>query len=67
VEGYEFPMLLGAENVILVNRPRISVAVYHRANHHLEMMDYLRDLHPDYQYRTRGIAANGNPIFLQVD
>lgn len=66
VEGFEFPLLLGAEEVIRANRPKLSLTVYHPVNHHLEILEYLRAIHPDYAYRTRGIAENGNPMLLQV-
>jgi FkbM family methyltransferase len=66
VEGFEFPMLLGAEAVIRKNRPKLSLTVYHNTNHPVEMMEFLKDIHGDYRFRTRGIAANGNPILLQA-
>ncbi|MFN4807124.1 MAG: FkbM family methyltransferase [Akkermansiaceae bacterium] len=66
VEGFEFQTLLGAENLIRKNRPKISITVYHDTNHFLEIMDYLRNIHQDYTFKLRGIAANGNPILLQA-
>jgi FkbM family methyltransferase len=66
VEGFEFQMLLGAEELIRRNRPKISLTVYHDENHHVEMAAFLREIHGDYRFRTRGIAANGNPILLQA-
>jgi FkbM family methyltransferase len=66
IEGFEFPMLLGAEEVIRRNRPRIALTVYHDANNFLEIQDYLRNLHADYRFRLRGIAENGNPVLLQA-
>lgn len=64
IEGYEFSMLLGAENIITVNRPKIALTVYHDGNDFLEIKTFLKDIHPDYRFRTRGIAANGNPVLL---
>jgi FkbM family methyltransferase len=66
VEGFEFQTLLGAENLIRKNRPKISITVYHDTNHFLEIMDYLRNIHQDYTFKLRGIAANGNPVLLQA-
>lgn len=66
IEGFEFPMLLGAEALIRRHRPKLALTVYHDTNFHGEMIAFLRDIHRDYQFRTRGIAANGNPILLQV-
>ena len=66
VEGFEFPMLLGAEQLIRQNRPKVAITVYHPTNHFLEIMEFLRDLHSDYQFKFRGIAGNGNPVLLQA-
>jgi FkbM family methyltransferase len=66
IEGYEFKMLLGAENVIKKYKPKISLTVYHDTNHPSEMIDFLIGIHPDYKFHMRGIAANGNPVILQA-
>lgn len=66
VEGFEFPMLLGGEELIRKCRPRISITVYHGENHFLEMQGYLKNLHPDYQFRVVGMAETGNPVLLQA-
>lgn len=66
VEGFEFPMLLGAEQLIRHNRPKVAITVYHPTNHFIEIMEYLKDLHGDYQFKLRGIAGNGNPVLLQA-
>lgn len=64
VEGFEFPMLLGAENLIRQNRPKIAITVYHDGNDFIEMQQFLKNIHSDYQFKTRGIAENGNPILM---
>lgn len=66
VEGFEFPMLLGAEQLIRHNRPKVAITVYHPTNHFAEIMEYLKDLHSDYKFNLRGIAGNGNPVLLQA-
>jgi FkbM family methyltransferase len=66
VEGFEFQMLLGAEKTIRKNRPKLSMTVYHDTNHFTEMVEFLKNIHGDYRFRTRGIAPNGNPVLLQV-
>lgn len=66
VEGFEFPMLLGAEQLIRQNRPKVAITVYHPTNHFVEIMEYLKDLHCDYQFNFRGIVGNGNPVLLQA-
>jgi FkbM family methyltransferase len=64
IEGYEFQMLLGAEQTIRANRPRLALTVYHEANHVLQLQEFLAQLHPDYRFRVRGLAANGHPVLL---
>lgn len=66
VEGYEFRMLLGAESIIRRHRPRIAVTVYHPQNNVAEIMDFLRECHPNYQFATKGIFDNGHPVLLQA-
>lgn len=66
VEGYEFQSLLGAENTIRTNRPRLVMAIYHSTNHLAQIQDYLQQIHNNYKFKTRGIASNGNPVLLQV-
>ena len=66
VEGFEFPAILGAENTIRKNRPKIALTVYHDTNHFIEIREFLKNIHGDYSFRTRGLAANGNPMLLQA-
>jgi FkbM family methyltransferase len=66
IEGFEFQMLLGAEETIRRNRPKISLTVYHDTNHFEEIREFLQNIHDDYQFKTIGIAANGNPILIQA-
>jgi len=66
IEGFEFPMLLGAEELIRKNRPKISITMYHGSNHFAEVQDFLLNIHSDYRFRLRGIAENGNPVLMQA-
>lgn len=66
IEGFEFPMLLGAERTILRCRPKISLTVYHPQNNVSEIMDFLTGLHSDYRFATKGISDYGHPVVLQV-
>jgi len=66
IEGFEFPMLLGAEELIRKNRPKISMTVYHGANHFVEIREFLRNIHADYRIELRGMAENGNPVLLRA-
>jgi FkbM family methyltransferase len=66
VEGFEFPLLLGAEEVIRRDRPKISITVYHDANHWREISEFLLRIQPRYTIRCRGLSANGHPVLLQA-
>ena len=66
VEGHELPLLQGAAGLIRQNKPKIAVTVYHGANDHQEIMRFVRDLNPSYQFRTTGITASGKPVMLHA-
>jgi FkbM family methyltransferase len=66
LEGFEFPMLLGAEKTISRCRPKLALTVYHPQNNVLEIMDFLLALHPDYKFATKGISESGHPVLLHV-
>lgn len=66
VEGFEFPMLLGAEGIIRAHRPRVVLAVYHDQNSVAQIRDFLLSVHPDYRFAVRGLAENGHPVILQA-
>ena len=66
IEGLEFEMLLGAEKTIKMCRPKIAMAAYHIENYVPQIVSFLRLLHRDYRFVTKGIAPNGNPVLLQV-
>lgn len=66
VEGYEFQVLLGAEEIIRRWRPKITLTVYHPQNNVFEIRDFLRRVHPTYRIQTRGLSESGNPILLRA-
>jgi FkbM family methyltransferase len=66
IEGYEFQALLGAEETIRANHPRLSITVYHNTDHLNEIEHYLKQIHSDYNFRLRGMAPNGHPLLLQA-
>ncbi len=66
IEGYEFPMLLGAEETIRRRHPKIALTVYHPQNNVSEIKDFLSRVHSDYRFAVKGIGDNGNPVLLQA-
>jgi FkbM family methyltransferase len=66
VEGFEFPMLLGAEGIIRAHRPRVVLAVYHEQDSVGQIRDFLLGVHADYRFMVRGLAENGHPVVLRA-
>lgn len=66
IEGYEFPMLLGAEELIRANKPKIAITVYHDINHYKEIEEFLKNVRPDYNIWVKGLSENGNPALLHA-
>jgi len=57
IEGGEVDALYGAQNIILQYKPKLSIAVYHKYENAQIIMDYLRELCPEYTIKHRGIYA----------
>jgi FkbM family methyltransferase len=66
VEGGEFQLLLGAEELIRKYKPKIAVTVYHTANNVPQMQTFLSQVQPSYQFATKGISENGGPVMLHA-
>jgi len=68
-EGSDVDVLLGAEKTIRKCGPQIAVTTYHEADHARRMIDYLRELRPDYTLRLKGFSfwtPLPNPVLLQA-
>jgi FkbM family methyltransferase len=67
LEGYDYDALLGAENLIKKNKPKIPVTIYHNPQHAEEITAYLKSLAPEYNILTKGIyQETGSPIILHA-
>jgi len=67
LEGYDYDALLGAENLIRKNKPKIAVTTYHKYKHAEEKTSYLKSLVPEYNILTKGIyQETGSPIILHA-
>lgn len=66
VEGFEYDVLLGAQEVIRRDAPRLAITVYHHENNVPQISGLLRRLHPGYRIHCRGIAPNGHPVMLHA-
>jgi len=66
VEGHELPLLQGGERLLRQNKPKIAITVYHEANDYREIIDFIQDINPSYQFSTKGITASGKPVMLHA-
>lgn len=67
LEGYDYKALLGAENLIRKNKPKIAVTTYHKFEHSEEIATYLKWLVPEYNILTKGIyQETGSPMMLHA-
>lgn len=62
VEGADFSVLEGAMQTIREFRPQIAVTTYHEVGHAEQMLAYLKQLVPEYQFRVKGFAFWMSPI-----
>jgi FkbM family methyltransferase len=53
VEGMEMDLLKGAVQTIMTWRPKLAICVYHYPNDLQEIVDYLHDLMPEYEFKLR--------------
>jgi FkbM family methyltransferase len=53
LEGWELMALAGCERHIRDDRPKLAIAVYHRARDFRDVWRYARTLHPDYKVYLR--------------
>jgi len=67
LEGYELEMLAGAKETIKLNRPKIAITTYHKAEHAVAIAKFLKDIHSDYNIRLKGIEERaGAPVMLHA-
>jgi FkbM family methyltransferase len=60
IEGGEVDALYGAQNIIKQFKPKLSIAVYHKYENAQKIIEYLREVCPEYTVTYRCIYASGN-------
>lgn len=53
IEGAELKALKGAENIIIRNKPRLAISVYHKPEDILEIPEYILEIMPEYKLYLR--------------
>jgi FkbM family methyltransferase len=67
LEGFEMNMLKGAVRTIKANKPKIAITTYHKKEHAQEIEALLKEIHPTYQVKVKGIEdRNGAPVMLHA-
>lgn len=66
VEGWEMPLLTGAQTIIRRDRPVLAVAVYHREQDFWEIPLFLERLVPDYRFYLRSYLNVAETILYAV-
>ena len=69
LEGFESRVLSGARETIKRFKPKIAITVYHDGNNWRDIVGFLSDLVPDYQYCVKGLSYNAKqarPVMLHV-
>jgi len=70
-EGADVEVIRGAERLIREGSPQIAVTTYHRPEHAMELIEFLRSFQPRYQLRLKGFALFNTktvprPVLLQA-
>jgi FkbM family methyltransferase len=57
IEGAEIDAVLGGKRAIAMQKPRLTIAVYHQLENARRVCQLLHEIRPDYQIMQRGIYA----------
>lgn len=65
IEGFEQEMLLGAENTIKKNKPKIAITTYHKENNPKDIIKLIKTYVPEYKYFVKGIhGEEPKPVMI---
>ncbi len=67
LEGYEEKMICGALKTIKKWRPKIAITTYHRENEYIKILDLVKSVVPDINYKIKGFEyIEGKPVMLHM-
>ena len=67
IEGAEYEALMGAKNLIMENRPRMAISVYHKFEDFVTLADLVLQMHPDYHISYRHYGFDDLETVMYVE
>lgn len=67
IEGAEYEALLGARKLIMENRPRMAISVYHKFEDFVTLADLVLKMHPDYMIAYRHYGFDDLETVMYVE
>ena len=67
IEGAEYEALLGARKLIMENRPRMAISVYHKFEDFVTLADLVLEMHPDYRIAFRHYGFDDLETVMYVE
>ena len=67
IEGAEYEALQGARKLIMENRPRMAISVYHKFEDFVVLADLVLKMHPDYRIAFRHYGYDDLETVMYVE
>ena len=67
IEGAEYEALQGARKLIMENRPRMAISVYHKFEDFVTLADLVLNMHPDYRIAYRHYGFDDLETVMYVE
>ena len=67
IEGAEYEALQGARKLIMENRPRMAISVYHKFEDFVVLADLVLKMHPDYKIAFRHYGYDDLETVMYVE
>ena len=67
IEGAEYEALIGARKLIMENRPRMAISVYHKFEDFVTLANLVLEMHPDYRIAFRHYGFDELETIMYVE
>lgn len=64
IEGMEMDMLKGAKNIIVQNKPKMALCVYHNIGDLFDIISFVREIESDYKFALRHHTSSQSETVL---